>query len=159
MILIVCRLKVKKRKIQIKAKKWRALQFHSKNKSVQAMAPPHLRQWCGSGSVSYVSLWYGWILASKYSFKTLKSAQIGSYSIHFGLSSANWCGSGSGSGSSLSLWCGSGSYLSFWCGSGSATLSQHWFADRSKSISQCVFLTLPSVFCPKKRTKLRRSGK
>ncbi len=32
----------------------------------------------------------------------------GSYSIHFGLSSANWCGSGSSSGSSLSLWCGSG---------------------------------------------------
>ncbi len=35
---------------------------------------------------------------------------IGSYSIHSGLSSANWCGSGSES--SWSLWCGSG------CGSG-----------------------------------------
>jgi hypothetical protein len=33
----------------------------------------------------------------------LKSAKVGSYSIHFGLSSANRCGSGSGSGSSLSL--------------------------------------------------------
>ncbi len=35
-----------------------------------------------------------------------KSAQICSYFIHFGSSSANWCGSGSGS--SLSLRCGSG---------------------------------------------------
>ncbi len=35
-------------------------------------------------------------------------AQIGSYSIHFSLSPANWFGSGSGFGSSLSLWCGSG---------------------------------------------------
>jgi hypothetical protein len=43
------------------------------------------------------------ILASKPSWK---SAQIDSYSIHFGLSSANWCGSGSES--NLSLWCGSG---------------------------------------------------
>ncbi len=34
-------------------------------------------------------------------FKLLKSTKIGSYSIHFGLTSANWCGSGSGSGSSL----------------------------------------------------------
>ncbi len=40
-----------------------------------------------------------------------KSAQIGSYSIHFGLSSANWCGSGCESGSSLLLWCGSGSWF------------------------------------------------
>jgi hypothetical protein len=48
------------------------------------------------------------ILASKLRLKTLKkSAQIGSYSINFGLSSANWCGSASGS--SLSLWCGFGS--------------------------------------------------
>jgi len=52
------------------------------------------------------------------------SAQIGSYSIHLDLSSANWCGSGSGSGSSLSLWCGSwffflcGSRLPKWCESG-----------------------------------------
>jgi hypothetical protein len=35
--------------------------------------------------------------------KNWESAQIGSYSIHFGLSSANWCGSGS----NLSLFCGS----------------------------------------------------
>ncbi len=35
--------------------------------------------------------------------KPWKSPQIGSYSINFGLSSANWCGSGSG----LSLGCGS----------------------------------------------------
>jgi hypothetical protein len=52
-----------------------------------------------------------------------KNAQIGSYFIHFGLSSANWCGCESGSGSSLSLWCrtgcGSVSSLSLWCGSGS----------------------------------------
>ncbi len=47
--------------------------------------------------------------------KPWKSAQIGSYSTHFVLSSANWCGSGS----SLSLWCRSwfGSYLSIWSGS------------------------------------------
>ncbi len=36
-----------------------------------------------------------------------KRAQIGSYSIHFGLSFANWCRSSSAY--SLSLWCGSGS--------------------------------------------------
>ncbi len=48
------------------------------------------------------------------------NAQIGLYSIHFCLSSANCCGSGSGF--SLSLWCGAGagSSLSLWCGSGSA---------------------------------------
>ncbi len=44
-------------------------------------------------------------------FKPWKSAQIGSYSFHFILSSANWCGSGSDSGSSLSLWCGFRTYL------------------------------------------------
>ncbi len=43
--------------------------------------------------------------------KPWKSAQIVSYSIHTGLSSAYWCGSGS----SLSLWCGSGSYQSIVC--------------------------------------------
>ncbi len=64
-----------------------------------------------------------------------KSAQIGLYSIHFGLSSANWCGSGSslllscgsGSASSWSLWCDSDPDPTFQfdadpCGSGSATL-------------------------------------
>jgi hypothetical protein len=35
-----------------------------------------------------------------------KRVQKGSHSIQFGLSSSNWCRSGSGS--SLSLWCGSG---------------------------------------------------
>ncbi len=42
-----------------------------------------------------------------------KSAKIGTYSIHFGLSSASWCGSRTGSGSSLSLWCGSGNFFLF----------------------------------------------
>ncbi len=42
--------------------------------------------------------------------KPWESAQTGSHSIYFGLSSATWCGSGS----SLSLWCKSGSYLSLW---------------------------------------------
>ncbi len=43
------------------------------------------------------------ILASKIKAQTLeKSAQIGSYSIHFGFSSANWCGSGS---TTLHLYC------------------------------------------------------
>jgi hypothetical protein len=48
-----------------------------------------------------------------------KSTQIGPYSIHFTLWSANWCGSGSGPGSSLSLSCGSGFWCrsGFWCGS------------------------------------------
>ncbi len=47
--------------------------------------------------------------------KPWKSFQIGSHSTHFGFSSPNWCGSGSGS--CLWLWCGSGcgSYLSIWC--------------------------------------------
>ncbi len=68
------------------------------------------------------------ILASSKGSKLWKSTtQIGSYSIHLGLSSANWCGFGSRlslwcvCGSSLSLWCWSGSrsgsYLSIWCGS------------------------------------------
>jgi hypothetical protein len=39
-----------------------------------------------------------------------KNAQIGSYYIHFGLSSANWCRSGS----SLLLWCGSTSASASW---------------------------------------------
>jgi hypothetical protein len=59
------------------------------------------------------------IPASKWRLKTFKkySNMLCSYSIQFGLSSANWCGSGSES--SLKLWCGSGSrsYLSFWSGS------------------------------------------
>ncbi len=55
-----------------------------------------LSLWCGSGS--YLSLCCGsgsgsW-LASKGS-KPWKSAQIWLFSIHFGLSSANWCVSGS----------------------------------------------------------------
>ncbi len=60
-----------------------------------------------------------------------KSAKIGSYSIHFGLSSSNWCGSGSWS--SLSHRCGSGFLFDVNadpgyqndadpCGSGSTTL-------------------------------------
>ncbi len=48
------------------------------------------------------------ILASKKGSNLWKNTKVGSYSIHFGLSSANWCVSRSGSGSSLSLWCGSG---------------------------------------------------
>ncbi len=40
--------------------------------------------------------------------------QIGSCSIHFGLSSANWCGFGCGSGSRLSVWCGSGWRCGSW---------------------------------------------
>ncbi len=50
-------------------------------------------------------LFYGW--------NPWKCAQIGSNPIHFGLSSANWCGSGSGSWPSLSLWCGSWSWFLF----------------------------------------------
>ncbi len=77
--------------------------------SVPTSDPHHF---CGSGSC--LSLWC-W---SSFQIK----AKIGSYSIHFGLSSANWRGSGS----SLSLWCGSvsgsGSYLSIWSGSRSTTL-------------------------------------
>jgi hypothetical protein len=42
-----------------------------------------------------------------------KSAKVGSCPMHFGLSSANWCGSGSCSGSSLSLRCRSGSGFLF----------------------------------------------
>ncbi len=88
--------------------------------------------WCGSGSRSRSQL------PNKGS-DPWKSAKIGSYSIHSGLSSANWCGSGSGSGSSLSLWCGSE------CGSGfifdadadpdadpgyqNDTDPQHWYND------------------------------
>ncbi len=64
-----------------------------------------------------------------------KSAQIGSYSIRFGLSTANWCGSGT----SLSILCVSGCGCGSWflfdaadpryqndvdpCGSGSTTLT------------------------------------
>ncbi len=102
--------------------------------------------WCGSGSCS--SLWCGSesclsLYADPYSTfhldadqnpDTVPSFQIeaqnlekvlklGSYSKHFGFSSANSCGSRYGSGSVLSLWYGSGSSLSLWCGSGSATLA------------------------------------
>ncbi len=72
---------------------------------------------CGSGSK----------LPNKDS-KPWKSAQIGSYSLHFGSSSANWCGSGT----SLLLWCGfvnrcgSGSSLSLLCGSGSRSSLKQW---------------------------------
>ncbi len=51
------------------------------------------------------------ILASKERLKPWKSAHIDSYSIHFGLSFANCCRSGSGSSSPLS--CGSGSSYYF----------------------------------------------
>ncbi len=61
--------------------------------------------WCGWGSGSDFSPWCG--SRSIFQIKTQnswKSSQIGSYSIHYGLPSANWCGSWSSS----SLWCGSG---------------------------------------------------
>ncbi len=80
--------------------------------------------------------------------KPWKSAQIGSYSIHFGLSSANWCGSWSRlslwyvCGSSLSLWCGSGSgsgsYLSIWCGSMQVRIHNPAQATSSRSRFCCV---------------------
>ncbi len=47
-----------------------------------------------------------------YQVQPWKSAQIVSQSIHFGLSSVNWCGSGYGSRLSLWCWSGSGSYHS-----------------------------------------------
>ncbi len=77
--------------------------------------------WCGRGSGSCLSLMRirilpylpVWCLIGSWSIfrskllnkgsKPWKSAQIGSYSINFGLSFANWWGSGSG----LSLGCGS----------------------------------------------------
>ncbi len=48
------------------------------------------------------------ILASKKGSKPLKNAKIGSYSIHFGLTSANWCGSGSVPDTAYKFWCGNG---------------------------------------------------
>ncbi len=59
-----------------------------------------LMQCCGFASrwirILLVTLIRIRILASIYSLKTLKKcSKIVSYSIHFGLSSANWCGSGS----------------------------------------------------------------
>ncbi len=60
--------------------------------------------WFGSSYCSSIWCQSGSLLPNKGS-KHLISAQTGSYSIHFGLLSGNWCGSGS----SLSLWCGSGS--------------------------------------------------
>ncbi len=56
-----------------------------------------LSLWCGSGCES--GSWFP-IKGSK----PWMSAQLGLYSIHFGLTSANWCGSGS----RLALWCGFG---------------------------------------------------
>jgi hypothetical protein len=67
--------------------------------------------WCGSGSESYIYFDADPDPSFQIKAQSLQSAQIGSYSIHFGLSSANRCRSGS----SLSLWFGSGSYLSIWC--------------------------------------------
>ncbi len=96
----------------------------------------HLSPWCGSGCLSRFWLLFDAVSDPNFhpdadpdpdpSFqikakKTLKKAQIGLYSIHFGLSSANWCGSGSGSSLSLSLLCGSGCGFGSWffrCGSG-----------------------------------------
>ncbi len=77
----------------------------------------------GSGSMKPKNMWIRWIRIRIRIRNTVKKCLKGSYSIHFGLSSANWCGSGSnlslwlGSGSSYSLWCGSS--LSLWCGCGS----------------------------------------
>jgi hypothetical protein len=76
----------------------------------------YLSLWCGCGSGSYLSLWCGPGSGTKLSSKgsqPWKGAEKGSYSLHFGLPSANWWGSGS----SLPLWWGSWSYLSIWCGS------------------------------------------
>ncbi len=61
----------------------------------------HFSPWCGCGSGSRSQL-------AKKTQNHWKSAKKVSYSKHFGLPAANWCGSESGSGSSLSLWCGSG---------------------------------------------------
>ncbi len=73
--------------------------------------------WYGCGSVSDFSprcrFWSRSRLPNKGS-NPWKSAQIGSCSIHFGSSSANWCGSGSSS----SLWSGSG-FTTLFPGSGS----------------------------------------
>ncbi len=65
-------------------------------------------RWCGSGFDLITLMWIRILVPDK-GTNPWKSAQIGSYSIDFGLSSANWCGSGSGSRSSLSLWWRSGS--------------------------------------------------
>ncbi len=88
--------------------------------------------WRGSGS--YLSLWCGsGCLIPTKGLKPWINAQIRSYSIPFGLSPANWCGSLSGS--SLSLWCGSGSGLSLWSGSGSYPFSliQIWIHNTASS--------------------------
>ncbi len=62
--------------------------------------------------------------ASKKRLKPLKSAKIGSYSIHFGLTFAHLCGSGSSLYISMRIrifiWCGS--RLAKWFGCGSTTL-------------------------------------
>jgi len=55
-----------------------------------------------------------------------KWLKLGSYSLHFGLSSENWCRPGSGS--SLSLWCrcGSGSSWPLWCWCRSGSYLSIW---------------------------------
>ncbi len=76
--------------------------------------------WCGSWSYLSLLCWSGSgsQLPNKGS-QPWKSAQIGLYSLQFGQSPANGCGSGS----SFLRWSVSGSYLSIKCGSGSAKLT------------------------------------
>jgi hypothetical protein len=104
-----------------------------------------LSLWGGSGSRSK--------LPNKGS-KPWKGDQIGSFSLHFGLPSANWCGSRSESclsfcfggrsraGSSLLRWSGSGSYLSILCGSrgGSYVLTCHLHIERIRIRIQLINL-------------------
>ncbi len=98
---------------------WFSFLFYA-TQTIQDKLWYNLSPWCGS--TDFYLMWIRirlftlmqiriQILASKKGSNSWKSAQIGSYSIHFGLSSANWCGSGSISGSSLSLWCRSGSWF------------------------------------------------
>ncbi len=85
---------------------------------VSVVHPHHydfdISPWCGSGCGFLFdsdpgadpTFWCGFGFRSQHPKKgsnPWKSAQIGSYAIHFGLSSANWYRSGS----SFSLWCGS----------------------------------------------------
>ncbi len=71
----------------------------------------YLSLWCRYGFVSFLSLWFGFgsgSMLSNKSSKPWKSSQIGTYSIHLGLSSTNCCGSGSGFWTTLSLFLFSG---------------------------------------------------
>ncbi len=113
-----------------------------------------LSAWCGSGCGS--GFWFKFNADAdpnpdpSFQIKAQtpwKRAHIGSYSIIFGLSSANWCGSGSGS--SLSLLCGSG------CWSGSCFLFDAMRIQISKMIririhNTCVRERFLSLTCQRR---------